>query len=138
MEPKFWATEKLVRKAIDEHVFPGASFALVIGNKPSVTCGAGSLTYALESSKVTQDTSFDLASLTKVIATTTVAMVLYEKGALVLDGPIADVVPEFAAGNLNDSRRQAVTFRMLLAHSSGLPAHRRFFDKAENREELLK
>src|SRR5258708_37629033 len=90
-------------------------------------------------SPVTPSTLFDLASVTKVVAPTTMAMLLYERGLLELDAPIAGTVPEFLAdfcGEL-DSRRRDVTFRMLLAHSSGLPAYEKLFLKAHTRDELL-
>jgi serine-type D-Ala-D-Ala carboxypeptidase len=89
---------------------------------------------------ITPATLFDLASLTKVVATTTMAMILYDRGLLELDAPVAGIVPEFAAdsaGN-SDPRRRDVTFRMLLAHSSGLPAYAKLFLKARSREDLLR
>jgi CubicO group peptidase (beta-lactamase class C family) len=88
--------------------------------------------------KVTPASLFDLASLTKVIATTTVAMLLYERGLLDLDLPVMAIVPEFDAGTSpKDQRKQEVTLRMLLAHSSGLPAYEKLFLKARTRDELL-
>jgi serine-type D-Ala-D-Ala carboxypeptidase len=79
-------------------------------------------------------TLFDLASLTKPIATTTMAAILHERGELELDAPIIGTVPEFRT---DDPRRNEVTFRMLLAHSSGLPAYEKLFLKAHSRDELL-
>jgi len=80
-------------------------------------------------------TLFDLASVTKAVATTTMAMILYEGGLLELDAPVSGAVPEFLTGN--DPRRREVTFRMLLAHSSGLPAYEKLFLKAPGRDDLL-
>jgi CubicO group peptidase (beta-lactamase class C family) len=88
-------------------------------------------------SEVTPTTLFDLASLTKVVATTTMAMLLYERGLLDLEAPAAAIVPEFTTDNKRDPRRREATLRMLLAHSSGLPAHEKFFLKAHTRDELL-
>lgn len=84
-------------------------------------------------------TLFDLASLTKPIATTTMAMILYERGLLELEASIAGIVPEFLTPEFlaEDARRRTVTFRMLLAHSSGLPAYEKLFLKVSSREELL-
>lgn len=79
-------------------------------------------------------TLFDLASVTKAVATTTMAMILYERGLLELDAPVSGIIPEFLTG---DARRHTVTFRMLLAHSSGLPAYEKLFQKAQSRDELL-
>ena len=83
---------------------------------------------------------FDLASLTKVVATTAMAMILYERGLLDLEAPVTVVVPEFAEGLDGDgdgTRRREVTLRMLLAHSSGLPAYEKLFLRATTRDELL-
>jgi CubicO group peptidase (beta-lactamase class C family) len=80
---------------------------------------------------------FDLASLTKVVATTPMAMILYERGLLDLDAPVAAVVPEFTADAAKDTRRHQVTLRQLLTHSSGLPAYERLFLKSRTRDELL-
>src|SRR5439155_3797455 len=84
----------------------------------------GHFTYKSPSSEVSTESIFDLASVTKVVATTSMAMLLYERRSLDLDAPVTGVLPEFAA---TDSRRSQVTFRMLLAHSSGLPAYEKLF-----------
>lgn len=81
------------------------------------------------------DTLFDLASLTKVMATTSMAMVLYQRGMLDLEAPLVGVLPEFAG---DDPRRREVTFHMLLAHSSGLPAYEKLFLRANDRESLVR
>lgn len=94
----------------------------------------GHFTYESKSPEVNTGALFDLASVTKVVATTTMAMVLYENGFLDLDVPVAGVVPEFAG---KDAQRREVTFRMLLAHSSGLPAYEKLFLRTKTREELL-
>jgi CubicO group peptidase (beta-lactamase class C family) len=91
-------------------------------------------------SDVKTTTLFDLASLTKPVATTTMAMILYERGLLELDAPVAGIVSEFLAHSARqpDPRGRNVTFRMLLAHSSGLPAYEKLFLKAHTRDELLR
>ncbi len=61
-------------------------------------------------------------------------MILYERGLLDLEAPVAAIVPEFANG---DPRRREVTLRMLLAHSSGLPAYENLYQRAPSREALL-
>lgn len=94
----------------------------------------GRFTFDSAAKLVTPATVFDLASLTKVLATTPMAMLLYDRHILRLDAPLVSVIPEFAG---DDPRRGGVTFRMLLAHSSGLPAHLRYFETCRDREELL-
>jgi serine-type D-Ala-D-Ala carboxypeptidase len=88
---------------------------------------------------ITPATLFDLASVTKAVATTTMAMILHERGILDLNAPIIGTLPEFLldSSGKTDSRRHDVTFRTLLAHSSGLPAYEKLFLKAHSRQELL-
>ncbi len=68
------------------------------------------------------------------------AMLLYERGLLELEAPVIAVVPEFMADACGepDPRRRDVTFHMLLAHSSGLPAYEKLFLQAHTREDLLR
>jgi serine-type D-Ala-D-Ala carboxypeptidase len=99
----------------------------------------GRFTYEADAAKVMPATIFDLASVSKVLATTTMAMILYQRGLLDLGAPIVLTVPEFTGSGLlkDDPRRKDVTFRMLLAHSSGLPAYEKLFLRARTKEELL-
>ena len=94
----------------------------------------GHFTYDEGSREVTVKSIFDLASLTKVVATTATAMVLYERGLLDLEAPVTAIIPEFAG---DDACRREITLHMLLAHSSGLPAYERLFLRAKTREDLL-
>lgn len=71
------------------------------------------------------ETLFDVASITKVLAGTAL-LALFDERAIALDDPIVSVLPEFAG---KDARRAAVTFRSLLTHTSGLPAHVSFRDE---------
>ncbi len=125
---------ELVRQAIADHVFPAASVAITHRGNLVGLKAFGRFTYESDSPESTTATIFDLASLTKVVATTSMAMILYERGLLDLDLPVVAVVGEFAG---EDPRRDAVTLRMLLAHSSGLPAYERLFLRAKTRDELL-
>lgn len=68
--------------------------------------------------QMTVDTIFDLASLTKIVATTTALLQLYERGAVAIDDPVQRYLPEFNPAN--DPRRAEVTLRMLLTHTSGI------------------
>jgi len=124
----------MVSDAIAVRAFPGASVALTYRGKLVALKAFGRFTYEPDSPMVTPDTMFDLASISKVIATTSMAMVLYEGGLLDLDMPVVAAVPEFGGG---DPRRREITIRMLLAHSSGLPAYEKLFLRAHTPEELL-
>jgi CubicO group peptidase (beta-lactamase class C family) len=104
------------------------------GNELVALAGIGGFTYEPGAEMVDQNTIYDLASVTKAIATTTAAMILYEQRKLRLDMPVEEAIPEFAG---NDPRRQKVTIRMLLTHTSGLPAYLRLFEQASDRERLV-
>ena len=134
-EQVFAAAFAVLRQAIDARAFPGASVAVVVDGNLIALRALGRFTYDGSSPEVTDETIFDLASVSKVLGTTAMAMLLYERGHLDLDVPVAGVIPEFAKG---DARRQDVTVRMLLAHASGLPAYVRLYRDAHTREQLLK
>jgi CubicO group peptidase (beta-lactamase class C family) len=126
----------ILEEAIATNAFPGASFSIT--HKEQIHLAAlGNFTYDANSSRVAEHTIFDLASLTKVVATTTTAMILYERGILHLEIALADLVPEFVQAVPNDARRTRVTLRMLLAHSSGLPAYEKLFLHHRTRNALL-
>jgi serine-type D-Ala-D-Ala carboxypeptidase len=124
----------ILRQAISNRGFPAASIAVTQHGKLIALKAFGHFSYEPNSAHITPDTIFDLASVSKVVATTSMAMLLYQRGLLDLEAPIAAIVPEFAAA---DTNRSDVTFRMLLAHSSGLPAYEKLFLRAKTREELL-
>lgn len=131
----FSSAFEIVRDAIAQRVFPCASIAVTFEGQLRALKALGRFNYEAVSPKVTPATVFDLASLTKPVATTSMAMILYERGFLELDAPVAGTVPEFRSGS--DARREEVTFRMLLDHSSGLPAYEKLFLRAGSREQLL-
>jgi len=125
---------ELLSHAVADHAFPGASVAVTHNGKLVCLRAVGRFAYDQESPEVTTASIFDLASLTKVVATTTMAMILYERGLLDLEMSVASVLRDFAG---DDPRRPEITFRMLLAHSSGLPAYEKLFLRARTRDELL-
>lgn len=133
----FAAAFSILREAIGQRSFPAASIAVTDREKLVALRAFGNFTY---DSRVEAETGtlFDLASLTKVIATTPMAMLLYERGLLDLDSPVAAIVPEFISDAEKDPRRHEVTVRMLLAHCSGLPAYEKLFLRARSRQELLR
>ena len=102
--------------------------------------GFGRFTYDENSPEVRADTIFDLASVSKAIATTTMAMQLYERGLISLEEPLAQTLPEFITLSPKHQQewRQAVSIRMLLAHSSGLPAYEKLFEFATSRADLVR
>jgi len=129
----------VLRDAIVKRAFPAASIAVTSNGKLVALKAFGRFTYQPDSHQVTTASIFDLASVSKPVATTSMAMILYQRGLLDLEVPIASIVPEFAVAGLSDTdpRRREVTLHMLLAHSSGLPAYERLFLKVKTKAELL-
>ncbi|CAA9354415.1 MAG: Beta-lactamase class C-like and penicillin binding proteins (PBPs) superfamily [uncultured Gemmatimonadetes bacterium] len=105
-----------VRAEVKRGAFPGAALAMGRGGHAELVQGVGAVAGNGETVDA-ERTVYDLASLTKVVATTTAAMLLYEEGRLELDAPVSRYLPEFSGGN-----RDEVTVRHLLAHTAGLPA----------------
>ena len=132
----FPATTALLKQAVSARVFPGCAFG-VLNNGAVEVRGVGQFTYEAVSPPVEANTVFDLASLTKVLATTAAAMLLYESRQLALDTPIAELVPGFAEADPKDDRRQHITVGMLLDHSSGLPGYGRLFESAKDRMQMI-
>lgn len=125
--------EAAVLAGIRQGVFPGA--AVVIGRRDTVLYarGFGRFTWTASSMVPSADsTLWDLASLTKVVATASVAMRLADRGQLDLDAPVARFLPRFTGGG-----REHVTVRMLLDHTSGLPAFAPLYRNAETRDDAI-
>jgi beta-N-acetylhexosaminidase len=125
---------ELLHRAVADDAFPGG--VLAVGHHADIAIHSfGRLTYdsktkAAKLARVTTDTIYDVASLTKPIVTTTAVMMLVEDDSLDLDAPVSRYLPEFAAASNNDpdpAWRERVTIRHLLLHSSGLAAHRDFY-----------
>ncbi|MGD9905595.1 MAG: serine hydrolase domain-containing protein [Vicinamibacterales bacterium] len=108
--------------AIAARVTPGAVVEVGTADGVALVAAAGRLTYGAGALAATPDTVYDLASLTKVMATTTIAMQLVASGALTLDTLASDAIPAFVGGG-----RETVAIADLLAHCAGLPAHRPLF-----------
>lgn len=112
--------DSIVRRELDAGLAPGA--ALVVGRWGRVVHakGYGRTDWAPDAPAVTDSTLFDVASLTKVVATTTAAMLLEEDGRLVLDSTVGHYLPRFVA---DDSAKHAITIRHLLTHTGGMEAY---------------
>jgi serine-type D-Ala-D-Ala carboxypeptidase len=134
---RFAEAYSVLDQAISEQAFPGAVFGVLAEGEVAALDGVGAFTYDPQAPLVAPSTVYDLASVTKVIATTSMAMLLYQNGALALERPLVDFLPGFAQGQAAGSPRHQVTLRMLLAHASGLPGYARLFEGAGGREELL-
>ena len=110
----FAGAAEVVQRGVDERAFPAAVVEVGTAGGLLWSQAFGRLDTEAESAPTQQSTIFDLASLTKVIATTTLVMRLVERGVLALDHPIRRWIREWRG---ND--REDVTVRALLTHSSG-------------------
>jgi serine-type D-Ala-D-Ala carboxypeptidase len=125
------SVDRIVLRGINAGGYPGAS--VVIGRKGYAVFqkGFGKLGWTSSSPRVTADRSiYDLASLTKVVGTTTAAMVLFDEGRLDLEAPVSTYLPAFSGG-----WKDSVTVRHLLTHRSGLPAGRDLWRVARTPDE---
>jgi CubicO group peptidase (beta-lactamase class C family) len=129
MSPERLSTiSRVVQRGIAAGGFPGA--AVIVGRRGAVVYeeSFGALAWGRNPQPVSTDESiYDLASLTKVVGTTTAAMVLYDQGKLNLDDKVVKYVPDFTGGMRDD-----VTIRMLLAHRGGLAPGRVLWRKAKS------
>lgn len=129
------STRAVLGRAVADGAFPGAM--AVIGNHSGILAayGAGKLD-AADSARPTLTTMYDLASLTKIVATTSLMLQLVDQGRVALDTPAVHYLPEW-----HGPRASEITIRQLLTHSSGLSAWRAFYkeatDKADARAQLM-
>ncbi len=112
--------DSLMQASIRQRAFPGAAVAIGQGQTLGLLEGYGYHTYSSDR-RVTPQSLFDLASLTKVVATTTAAMLLYDRGQLDLDAPLARYLPAFAQGG-----KAGLTVRQIMTHTAGLRPFRPF------------
>lgn len=135
---RFAPARRVLQQAIADHAFPGASYAVLYQGHILALDALGHFTYEPDAPPVTPNTIYDLASLTKVLATTPAAMLLYERGIFKLDFNLGDILPGFVVGMRRGSGRERITLRMLLAHSSGLPAYAPLFQQHPTSQGLLR
>jgi CubicO group peptidase (beta-lactamase class C family) len=131
--PDFAAARALLAAAAASHACPAA--IVEVGDADGVRWreAFGVLSSDRGARPTTAETIFDLASLTKVIATTTFALQLVERGLLDLDAPIRERLPRWRGDD-----RAVVTMADLLAHCSGLPAWRPLYRALDGRDAFLR
>lgn len=124
----------IIYAAISDTIFPGAQLFVSKGNKILINKSFGKYTYEEDSKIITNKSIYDVASLTKVLSTTPVAMKLIQKKLLSLDFYLSDFYPEFNIGN-----KQKITVRHLLTHSSGLPPYVEYYkiDSVETKSDII-
>jgi beta-N-acetylhexosaminidase len=134
-EEKLQPAYDVLNRAVADHAFPGA--VLAVGYKGNLIVREfGRQTYDAKSPAVNVDTIYDTASLTKPVVTATLIAVQVEAGRIGLDLPLARYIPEWNDGP-NPDWRKAVTIRHLLAHTSGLPAHKDYFLTIHSTREMI-
>jgi beta-glucosidase-like glycosyl hydrolase/uncharacterized protein YbbC (DUF1343 family) len=124
--------DAVVEDFIDQRAFPGAVVAIGHAGGLAYLKPYGHLTYASRASAVTEETLYDLASVTKVVATTTAAMILVDEDRLDLDKPVHDFLPGFTGPG-----KERVRVRDLLTHSSGLPSGGPLYETASGWQEFV-
>jgi len=128
----------VLRRAVEEGRVPGGVLAAGWGSDLELLGAIGWAETGSAPREVSVDTVYDLASLTKVVATLPVVVGLLAEGSLELDTPVAEVLPEFSS----EGQRADVAVHHLLTHTSGLPSHRQYWKlglaPAELRARLLR
>ncbi len=117
------AIDDVVTEAIQDHEFPGCQVLVMKNGQTIFDKSYGFLTYdSLQ--EVTGSTIYDIASITKVAATTYMIMSLYENGRIRLDDPIVCYLPEYLGSN-----KEKITVRQLLAHNGKLRSYLPFWEQ---------
>jgi CubicO group peptidase (beta-lactamase class C family) len=138
---RFARVYRVLDDAIAARVIPGCAFGVLdlgrSGGAVVLQDARGRFTYEDDSPAITAETVYDVASLTKVVATTAMAMLLWQRGLLDLETPLGELLPEFVAGRAPEDLAHRVTLRHLLAHNSGLPGTVEFFRTVSTPAALL-
>jgi CubicO group peptidase (beta-lactamase class C family) len=128
MKLRFESLQLLCEAAARDGVTPGCVLLVAAGGEVQFHEAFGARQLVPRTLRAHRDTVYDVASLTKAVVTSLLAMVEVDRGSLRLDQPAVELVPELHdAGN---ARRATITIRQLLCHASGLPAHRPFWDSS--------
>ena len=149
LQPAF----NVIEKAVADKAFPGATLA--VGYKGKVSVHAfGKLSYEASAAATTPATMYDIASLTKVVATTTIVAKLTEGDFAVpldLDAKVERYLPEWTRGRQPESGlknifhenpsdlewRHRVTVRYLMTHTSGLPPFKEYWRTSKSKQDTL-
>lgn len=135
---RFESVYKVLNDAIASRAFPGCAFGVLAEGKVALLDALGHFTYEADAPPVEPETVYDIASLTKVVATTAAAMLLVQRGLLDLDMPVGELLPAFVVGRPRAEHARHVKIRHLLAHNSGLPGYVELFRTAGTPSALLR
>lgn len=128
----FQNIDSIILDAIKERAFPGCQLLVVKDGEIVLNRNYGSLGYSKNFSPVTDSTIYDLASLTKVVGTTSAIMKLVDSGLISLDDKVAKYIPEFTSHG-----KDKITIKNLLLHNSGLPAYQKFYLTCKTAKEVI-
>jgi len=129
---KLAVLDSIMEKAIQDSVSPGAVLLVARNGVIAYHKAFGTYSYDPYSRKVNPSSIYDMASITKVAATTISIMKLYEEGKINLDDPVAKYIPKFAQNG-----KEKVTVKNLLLHNSGLPSWKPFYQLCKTPDEIL-
>jgi serine-type D-Ala-D-Ala carboxypeptidase len=124
---RFAPVYRVLTEAIAARAFPGCAFGVLSGNDVVLQDALGRFTYDEGARPVTAETVYDVASITKVAATTATAMLLFQRGLLDLETPLGELLPGFVVGRMPGESARHVRLRHLPAHTSGLPGYLELF-----------
>ena len=141
MRPGFANLRRLAGEAVAEGVVPGAVLLVGAGGERVFHEAFGRRALEPAPLPATPDTLYDVASVTKAVVTSVLAMQQVGTGAVRLDNPLFRHVPELLDAHDGDGRA-GITLRHLLAHAGGLPAHRPYYatvpEGPERRQRILR
>lgn len=129
----FRQLEEIALQAVRDGVFPGTSIAVIHSGRVVFHRAFGRQTYSPSSPVADTTTIYDLASLTKAVVTTGIAMQLVERDSLDLDAPVARYLPKFGSRG-----KENVRVRNLMLHNSGLRAHTLFHKTCRTPDEVFR
>ncbi len=134
---RFSAVYSVLQAAIAAGAFPGCTFGVLAGGEVALSGALGRFTYEPDAPAVAAETVYDIASLTKVVATTATTMLLVQRGKLDLATRLGEVLPGFVADRPPADPARRITLTHLLAHNSGLPGFVELFRYAKTPDALL-
>ena len=128
---KLLEVDMIMQEAIDDSVFPGGVVGVMRKGVMVWQQGYGYHDYD-KTRPVADNDVYDLASLTKIVSTTTSIMKLADEGRIDVEDRVAKYIPEF-----NTEEKREITIEQLLIHTSGLPAFQVYVDELKTREEII-
>ncbi len=135
-EARFAKAFEIIERNIAAKGFPGAVLAVGYKNQLVAMKAFGKMDYSPDAAPVPENAIWDMASCSKVVATTTIAAMMIEQKWLSLDMPVRAYIPEFGVPDPNDPKNK-ITVKQLMMHSSGLPAYEKYFLTSKDRAEIM-